>query len=471
MRHAVPFFAAWAALAAGAAALGMAGAAPALAATTLQDADDDIDDDIADDIDDDVGEEIDDDVAEQIDDELDDELDDDIDDDIDDDVDRDMVRGAAAGLSGAERLDAAARRSIAFELERDAEGAVEREWAVLAARGNAAALRRAGFDVLERRAMRAIGGALYRVRAPASLDAETIARRLRAIDPDAIVDRNHLYAPQADGAPATSPADLAASIDDLGGEGLVIGVIDGGADRRHPALRRADIETAAFLGGGRAAMRHGTSVLSVLVGESPGFRGLAPKAKVRLASALVETSGGAQTATVAGLVASLDWLAASRTPVVLMSLAGPPNALLERAVATARDRGAVLVAAVGNRGPAAAPLYPSAYDGVLGVSAVDASGVPYRLSGRGPHVDFAAPGVGVRAAEAGGGFQSVSGTSLAAPFVAASVCALRREHASAADAVAALAARVEDLGAPGRDPVYGFGSVGRRAASERSGSP
>ena len=57
--------------------------------------------------------------------------------------------------------------------------------------------------------------------------------------------------------------------------------------------------------------------------------------------------------------------------MINVSLVGPRNALLERVVASLVSRGHLIVAAVGNDGPAAPPLYPAAYDGVVGVTAVD----------------------------------------------------------------------------------------------------
>ncbi|MEL6366045.1 MAG: S8 family serine peptidase [Pseudomonadota bacterium] len=457
MGHLVRFLAA-AVLAAGLCAVP---GAPLLAVAVAQDVDDDVNDDLDDEIDDDVDDEIDDDIDDEIDDDLDDEIDDDLDDDFEDDFeddfDREDLERAARGLDDTERR-------IAVEIDEEGARVLEREWVVLAETGDGEAYRRSGFAVLERRDLGALGGVLLRILAPRSFDPETVARRLREVDPGALVDRNHLYTPQRATPADGSPAALAPPADAAGGAGLLVGVVDGAANRRHPALRRADIETADFSGAAPAAIRHGTAVVSVLVGEARGFRGVAPRARIRLAAALFETEGGAEAASVAGLVAALDWLLSEETPVVLMSLAGPPNTILERAVGAAGARGTTVVAAVGNRGPVAPPQYPSAYDGVVGVTAVDAAGAPYRLAGRGDHVDFAAPGVDVRTAAAGGGYRTISGTSFAAPFVAAALAGLKRE--AGGDAVTLLAARVQDRGAPGRDPVFGYGVFGNTFAAE-----
>ena len=83
-------------------------------------------------------------------------------------------------------------------------------------------------------------------------------------------------------------------------------------------------------------------------------------------------------------------------------------------------RGHLIVAAVGNDGPAAPPLYPAAYQGVIGVTAVDAKHHVLLEACRGKHLALAAPGADLRAADAADatGYKEVRGTSFAAPLVA-----------------------------------------------------
>jgi len=126
------------------------------------------------------------------------------------------------------------------------------------------------------------------------------------------------------------------------------------------------------------------------------------------------------------------------------------------------SRGYLIVAAVGNDGPAAPPLYPAAWPGVIGVTAVDARQRVLVEAGRGPQVKFAAPGADMAAARPQQAYVLVRGTSFASPIVAG-LLALELEApdgAAAQRAVAALAARALHPGAPGLDPVYGYGLVG-----------
>ncbi|HCZ47585.1 MAG TPA: hypothetical protein DCZ11_01105, partial [Gammaproteobacteria bacterium] len=109
------------------------------------------------------------------------------------------------------------------------------------------------------------------------------------------------------------------------------------------------------------------------------------------------------------------------------------------------------------------PLYPAAYPGVVGVTAVDGRRRVLPEAGRGPHVSFAAPGADLAAASADG-YTVVRGTSYAAPVVAGLLAARAGEPASdgARQALSALVATATDLGSPGRDPIFGHGLVGER---------
>ena len=124
--------------------------------------------------------------------------------------------------------------------------------------------------------------------------------------------------------------------------------------------------------------------------------------------------------------------------------------------------GYVVVAAVGNDGPAAPPLYPASYPQVVGVTAVDGHRHVLLEAARGPQVMFAAFGADMTAASLDQGFSGVRGTSFAAPLVAALLAAHIDSPSleSSAAAIAQLCAAAIDLGTPGRDLTYGWGLVG-----------
>jgi subtilisin family serine protease len=145
-----------------------------------------------------------------------------------------------------------------------------------------------------------------------------------------------------------------------------------------------------------------------------------------------------------------------------VSLVGPKNILLERIVAALIARGHVIVAAVGNDGPSAPPLYPAAYADVVGVTAVDARRRVLIEAERGPQVMFAALGTDFKAADIDHGYAAVRGTSFAAPTVAALLAAplSTPDRIAAQAAIEALAKQAVNPGHHGRDLTYGFGLVG-----------
>ncbi len=155
-------------------------------------------------------------------------------------------------------------------------------------------------------------------------------------------------------------------------------------------------------------------------------------------------------------------MAQKHVAVINISLVGPSNEPLRAAVATLVGRGYLIVAAVGNDGPAAKPLYPASFPGVVGVTAVDRRNRVLMEAGRGPQVAFAAPGADIAAAVPKGAYAEVRGTSFAAPIVAGLLARQlsRPDLAEAKAAVAALTASASPLGAPAPNPVYGAGLVG-----------
>ena len=189
-----------------------------------------------------------------------------------------------------------------------------------------------------------------------------------------------------------------------------IGVIDGGAGGAVAGQR-------GFAAGAPRASDHGSAVASLIVGRG-SVRGAAPAARLYVADVYGGDPAGGNAVAIAK---ALGWLVGERVPVVTISLVGPPNPLLGRVVAAAQRRGTIIVAAVGNDGPAAPPAYPASYPGVVAVTAVDARGRVLIEAGRATHLDYAAPGADMLAATAAGHAAPVRGTSFAAPLVAATI--------------------------------------------------
>jgi hypothetical protein len=310
-------------------------------------------------------------------------------------------------------------------------------------------LRQAGYTVRRTSDLGDLGLEAVVLGVPAGKSAIAAVRELRNLDPAGQFDFNHLYIESGNlGRAAVSAA---AAID---ASSLRVGLVDGSVAASRPALANARLVQQAFAPGGARSTPHATAVASLIVGS----RGAIPRAALEVADVYGPTpTGGSADAIARGLA----WLAREKVPVISISLVGPPNLLLGAAVQALIARGHLVVAAVGNDGPAAPPLYPAAYPGVVAVTGVDARRRVLPEAGRGTHVDFAAPGSDVTAAGPAGGFVTVRGTSFAAPVVAARLAALlpTPDPAGAKAAIEALGRQAVDLGAPGPDPIYGRGFV------------
>lgn len=352
------------------------------------------------------------------------------------------------------------------EIDTDHGGAPVLRGLVLAVAPNDAALARArdeGFEIATDRSFAELDLRVVILHAPTGMSTRAALDRLRKLDPSGMYDFDHLFDA---GASAQEPASAAtgASIREPSpsareaGRGVRVGLIDTGIEAGHPVFRGAVIHVWGCEGRTVAA-DHGTAIASLLVGDAPSFAGVLAGGEVYAADVYCGLpTGGA----VDVIVAAIAWLAVQRVGVINISLVGPPNVLLARAIALAQARGNIIVAAVGNDGPAAPPLYPAAYPGVIGVTAVDAHRRVLLEACRGPQVSFAAPGSDMAAAGLHGTYHALRGTSFAAPIVAGLLARKfgAPDAAGFADSIEALAREAVDLGKPGRDEVYGYGLVG-----------
>jgi len=246
---------------------------------------------------------------------------------------------------------------------------------------------------------------------------------------------------------------------DLSDLSLRIGIIDSSVDEGHGAFSQASITTRRFVENDSPPNFHGTAIASIIASNDPSALGLAPRAELFAAEVFDQTEEQGEFASTVSLIKALNWLITEQVSVINISLAGPPNRLLETALARVRERGVLAIAAAGNGGPMAQPMYPAAYPEVVAVTATDNRGRAFRLANRGEYVDIAAPGVNVRHAQAGGGYAASSGTSYAVPFVTVAAARLLQSNSEPAVMLDALYASAVDIGAPGRDQIYGYGQL------------
>lgn len=294
-----------------------------------------------------------------------------------------------------------------------------------------------GYRVIERGDVLGVG--FVRLAVPGQQSLPSAIREIRKLGGEVSADQLHMPSGNMDDRPASVAS----------GDGTLVGVIDGGV--------AGAAVSAGFATGAPRDNDHATAVAS-LIGGSGGVRGGLPGA--RIASADVygsDPAGGNATA----IAKALGWMVQQRVPVVTISLVGPANPLLAKVVAVAQARGLVIVAAVGNNGPAAPPGFPASYPGVIAVTGVDGRNRALIEAGRASHLDYAAPGADMLAAGVAGRVFRVRGTSFAAPLVAATIA---RFYPSLSPAgIGTVLKRVDtlarDLGPRGPDKIYGRGLV------------
>ncbi|NJC72031.1 type VII secretion-associated serine protease mycosin [Planosporangium thailandense] len=254
------------------------------------------------------------------------------------------------------------------------------------------------------------------------------------------------------------------------GGGVTVAVVDSGVDggvRQLAGKVSAGVDVRTRQRADSDCVGHGTFVAG-LIAASPvdgtGFAGLAPG--VRILPVRVTTAADGRSADLArGIRDAAD----AGAKVINVSIAAEqPSAELEAAVAYAAGRDAVVVAAVANQKQSGNPrTYPAAYPSVVAVGAVDRGDAPASFSESGSYVDLAAPGVDmVSLGPRGNGHLQGSGTSFAAPLVAATAALVRSYHPrlSAAQVRHRLEVTADHPGRAVPDPELGWGVVNPYAA-------
>lgn len=328
-----------------------------------------------------------------------------------------------------------------------------------------------GYRVLEQRST-AGGQTYYRLAVPDGLALPDARDAVRALPSGQNTDFNHYYRPER-GASAcqgetcaalelvgwpTTSSQTALACPSVG----AIGIIDTGINDKHPVFSGSDMTVLRLADETLPASKasHGTAVAALLVGQpETRVHGLLPDARLVAVDAF-HRAGRDERADAFTLVEALYALSAKDVSVINLSLTGPENSVVRAAIQDlSGGEGIVFAAAAGNGGPAAAPVYPAAYDEVLAVTAVDRNKRVYRRANRGDYIDLAAPGVNVWTAASIKGAKWRTGTSFAVPFVSGAAAIVRAKHPekTPAEIHDILRGAATDLGNPGHDPVYGHG--------------
>ncbi len=348
----------------------------------------------------------------------------------------------------ARQINRLVRRNRDF-IERDARGEPSRRGELLVMDADPATIALAetqGFSVIGRQVLDGLDFAVVRFSVPQGADLDDAERELIELLPEAVVSADNLYFQS--GGSASSVLMSNEQVRPQRSNAAAVGMIDGAPGSAVPV-----IAMRGFASGGGEPSNHGSAVASLL--RNTGTT------RIYAADVYGTDRGGGNASAIAR---ALGWLAQQGVRIITISLVGPNNPILSRAIAQVQSRGVVVVAAVGNDGPAAPPAYPASYAGVVAVTAVDRRERVLIEAGRALHLDYAAPGADIFGLDARGRNQRLRGTSYATPLVASRIA---QALGGSRDWRSTLDAEATDLGARGVDDTYGRGLVCRRCGARR----
>lgn len=206
-----------------------------------------------------------------------------------------------------------------------------------------------------------------------------------------------------------------------GSSSTVIAVVDTGIQRSHPDLDAKIVpgydyvqnDTAPDDGNG-----HGTHVAGTAAAEtnnSTGGAGTCPNCKLMPVRVLDNNGSG----TLANVANGINYAANNGAKVINLSLGGGGSTALQQAVDNAWSKGVFLACAAGNSNTSStSSAYPGAYANCFAVASTDSADARSSFSNYGSWVEAAAPGSNIYSTWLNGGYNTISGTSMATPHVA-----------------------------------------------------
>ncbi|MGP0222738.1 S8 family serine peptidase [Paenarthrobacter sp. NCHU4564] len=288
------------------------------------------------------------------------------------------------------------------------------------------------------------------------------------------------------------------------GAGVKVAVIDSGVDGNHPDLRGvvtggADASGAGASNGQKsigAKPEHGTLVATMLAGRghatptaspsaSPsavppapapaggpdGMVGVAPEAQILAVSTWLGSPNPGGKTDQEQIPDAVRWAVDNGAKVINISLGSTspdwPQSW-DAAFLYAEQKDVVIVAAAGNRvGGNVQVGAPATIPGVLTVAGLDGEGkASIDSSSQGISIGVAAPAENLVGGMPGGGYAEWAGTSGAAPIVSGVAALIRSKwpEMSARQVINRIVSTAKDAGAPGKDPIYGYGILNAEAA-------
>ncbi|MFD1358999.1 S8 family serine peptidase [Fictibacillus halophilus] len=250
------------------------------------------------------------------------------------------------------------------------------------------------------------------------------------------------------------------------GKEIKVGILDTGIDTAHVDL---SVSGGISFVPGQPSYNddngHGTHVAGIIAAQNNdiGIQGLAPNVQLYSIKVLDEEGLGQYSQIIDGI----EWATQQGLDIVNLSLTGKESSYaLKLAVDEAYKKGLYIIAASGNHSNNTfsedqSVYYPAKYESVIAVGAVDPFNKHPKFSGSGPELELVAPGVDVYSTYMNNSYETLTGTSMATPYVTA-IYALYKEaypFLTTAELRNKIQQRAKDLGAVGRDVNFGFGLI------------
>lgn len=238
-----------------------------------------------------------------------------------------------------------------------------------------------------------------------------------------------------------------------GSPSVVIAVLDSGVDFTHEDLVNKGT-------GALDDYRHGTQVAGVVTANTnnaTGLAGVCPLCQIMSVKVLSSTGAGSDSTVAVGIIQAAD----NGAKVINLSLGGyATTTTMNNAVNYAWNKGVVIVGAGGNDNTSMS-FYPAAHSNVVAVGATSYHEGKAVYSNYGSWLDISAPGDDIYTTLMNGGYEYISGTSLAAPHVAALAGLIfsAKPGLTNQQVVDIITSSADDLGAAGKDDYFGYGRI------------
>lgn len=248
------------------------------------------------------------------------------------------------------------------------------------------------------------------------------------------------------------------------GSGVKIGVIDSGISPHEDLAVIGGISVVDYTTSFYDDYGHGTHVAGIIGAKNNniGTVGIAPDSLIYAIKAIDSKGSGH----LSDVVEGIDWAMSQDMDIINMSIgANSDSSSLKMAVDKAYEEGILIVAAAGNdgskNGKDDSVDYPARYDSVIAVGATTERDKRAEFSSTGAAVEVAAPGSNILSTYINNSYVTMSGTSMASPYVAGQLALLIQENPNLSHTKirSLLETAVRDIGVKGKDTFFGYGLI------------